>query len=517
MNAQISPAPTQAVVAAAEDSSPTARLALGERQARIYCQMCHVWPAPDLLPKTTWQTQILPRMRVRLGFTPQAGEREPDPNLFAALKQVGMFPREPMISEAVWRQIAAYYLERAPEQPVPQDPRPEIRIGLKGFQVEFPKFREPVPTTTLVKISEATHQIYFGDEATRSLVTLDAHGELARSLNLGNIPVSLTEADQGLYVTDIGYLQPTDALGGDLLRLRPVGDTVQGRRILRNLPRSVDAKFADLNGDGRLDFALCEFGNNAGRFSWFENLGEDRYQEHVLLDKAGPIQCAVRDFNGDGFPDLAVLVAQALESLFIFVNDGHGNFTRHTVFQRPPVWGNAYFEPADFNGDGRPDLLVANGDNADEEFKPTLKRYHGIRIYINRGNLRFDEAYFFPLNGAYKAVARDFRGNGKLDIAAISYFPDYDNAPRESFVYLENRGNLRFAPSTFRECIAGRWITMDVGDLDGDGAPDIVLGSYSPGPTAEPGFLAQTWKQSGPSVLILHNTRLEAKRDAPSP
>ncbi|MHB8521777.1 MAG: FG-GAP repeat domain-containing protein [Limisphaerales bacterium] len=445
-------------------------------------------------------------MRIRLGFEPAAGEPEPDPDLVPALKLVGLMPPRPLISESVWKAIVDYYLAAAPDTPLPQDPRPEIRIGLKHFRTEIPRFREPTPTTTLVKISEGRRELLLGDELTQSLVTLDARGELVGTMNVGNIPVSLTETGDGLYLTDLGSMRPTDALLADVLRLRRTGDLVQAKRIIRGIPRSVDAKFADFNRDGKTDFALCVFGNNVGRFSWFENLGDDRYLEHVLLDKPGAIQCAVDDFNGDGYPDLAVLVTQALESLFIFINDGHGNFQSHTVFQRPPVWGHSYFELADFNGDGLMDLLVTNGDNADEEFRPTLKKYHGIRIYLNRGHLRFEEAFFFPLNGAYKAVARDFAGNGKLDIAAISCFPDYDNAPRESFVYLENLGGLRFAPHTFRECIAGRWMTMDVGDLDGDGDLDIVLGSYAPGPTAVPPSLAGIWRKSGPSVLILRNT-----------
>jgi hypothetical protein len=175
------------------------------------------------------------------------------------------------------------------------------------------------------------------------------------------------------------------------------------------------------------------------------------------------------------------------------------------VFQKHPAFGHVYFELADFDGDGRMDLLVVNGDNG--EYESPLKSYHGVRIYLNRDGMRFDEAFFFPINGATKAVARDFNGNGRLDIAVISFFPDYVDAPRESFVLLENLGGLNFSPRTFPECVSGRWSVMDAADLNGNGAIDIVLGSYIRGPTPVPGFLSELWEKRSPSVLILRNSR----------
>jgi hypothetical protein len=122
----------------------------------------------------------------------------------------------------------------------------------------------------------------------------------------------------------------------------------------------------------------------------------------------------------------------------------------------------------------------------------------------------FRQKYFFPINGCYKAMARDFDQDGDLDIATISFFADYEHQPEESFVYLENKGRpandttgFNFKPYSFPEAKSGRWLTMDAGDIDGDGRLDIVLGNFSLG---APGMKSvNNWKNFAP-FIVLKNT-----------
>ena len=273
-----------------------------------------------------------------------------------------------------------------------------------------------------------------------------------------------------------------------------------------------DPAFADLNGDGREDCIICQFGNRLGHFSWFENLGEGKFEEHVLLDRPGAIRSQIYDVNGDGLPDIFVLMGQAREGVYLFINKGKGIFELTTLIEQHPAFGYAYFELADFNHDGHIDLLTVNGDNGDYPSEP--KNYHGIRIYLNDGQNKFSEKWFFPLNGAYKAIARDFDGDGDLDIAAISFFPDYRKSPEESFVYLENKGDWNFEAYSFAQCTAGRWMTMDAGDLDGDGDLDIVLGSLVGGPTSTfiPASLQASWKTNHLPILMLENVQAQSNK-----
>jgi hypothetical protein len=147
-----------------------------------------------------------------------------------------------------------------------------------------------------------------------------------------------------------------------------------------------------------------------------------------------------------------------------------------------------------------PDIVYTCGDNGD--YSTILKPYHGVYIFLNDGKDGFEQKYFFPMNGCYKAIARDFDGDGDMDIAAISFFADYKDQPDEGFVYLENKGNLDFRPYSLAEARAGRWITMDAADMDGDGKMDLVLGNCSVGPTMM--HAAVDWKK-GPPFIVLKN------------
>ncbi|MGB3619305.1 MAG: FG-GAP-like repeat-containing protein, partial [Catalinimonas sp.] len=222
----------------------------------------------------------------------------------------------------------------------------------------------------------------------------------------------------------------------------------------------------------------------------------------------GALRAYPTDLDGDGRLDVVALFGQGDEGIYAYYNEGEGQFREEALLRFPPSWGSAWFELGDYDGDGDLDLLYAAGDNAD--YPPLLKPYHGVRLYRNDGQNHFKEAFFVPLPGAYGAAHADYDGDGDLDLAVISFFPDFSETTERSFVYLENRSGrpdrwsfvAREVPEV---AAAGRWIVLDAGDLEGDGDTDLLLGSLAFEVVDDGERRVDRWVEAGVPALVLEN------------
>lgn len=450
----------------------------GELLAIRYCGGCHLFPEPALLDKRTWQEDVLPNMALRLGIRENKKDPYTDilPNERSILRAINAFPDEPLLAEKEWKKIIQYYIQEAPAQPLPQKSKPSITLPAQSlFDVTQLSFdQKPMPRISMLEYDTATHQLYVGD-ADHGLYILNNRFEFKSAWTTESPPVAMDFPENSApRLLTIGSFSPSDLALGRFATFDTTAATAHVSMVnISSLPRAVHFACADLNMDGKEDLIICGFGNQTGKLSWYDDFQPSK--ERVLKALPGALKVEVGDFNADGKPDLMVLMGQAWEELSIFYNAGGGKFNEKKVLQFTPVFGASYFELADFNNDGHPDILLSNGDNWD--FSRINKNYHGVRIYLNDGKFNFKEHWFFPLHGASKAITGDFDSDGDLDIAAISFYADKGEL-QNGFIYLINQGQMDFKPYSLPDAIYGKWLTMEMADFDKDGDLDIVLGSY---------------------------------------
>lgn len=475
-------------------SSLQAQQFTGEDKAQRLCALCHLYTDPSVLDQKTWKQGALPLMAKMLGIKPSLGNTPEG---------------QQMLSD--WEDICNYIYSAAPTNALPQVPHAPIDLGLRQFQPVPLSYRPATSATTLLKVDSGRRLLFAGNSDSQQLDVLDFQGKLLSKLSLSNPPVALSFQGDRAFITQIGSLGPSDIPSGKLSVATLNSNGFSGLTVLlTNLHRATETVMGDLDGDGDLDLVITTYGHNLGHFSWYENMGNDRYVEHLLIDRPGAIKAVIRDLNGDNRADIIVQMAQGREGIFLLSNQGNKEFTEAPLLQFHAAWGSASFELIDFNGDGALDLMVANGDSG--EYPTCLRGYHGVRLYLNDGRLSFREAWFYPMNGAYKTITSDFDGDGDLDIAAISYFPDYLKQPAESFIYFENQGDFQFKPFSFPQAYSGRWITMDAGDFDADGSLDLVLGAANRTPFLVRPDIKKLWETNGTALLVLKNQKNKLKQ-----
>ncbi len=474
----------------------------GEKLAQTYCASCHLFPEPSLLDKTTWKNNIMPIMAQQMGLQIVNGEVYPDIQKGAD----GKFESVASVTPEDWAKIIAFYEENAPEK-LPSQGREQILAISDLFSVKPISIpQSSFPSLTYIKIDSINQKIYAASDSMLSIFDKKAATILAQKvketivdIDFGNI---LQKAgNQTGYFTNIEILNPNDLAKGSLHSFDFNGKNKfkNTGMLLKNLTRPVQSISVDLDKDGRIDQLICGYGNKNGSLTWQRNLGDNKFQEQIIRPFPGAIKAYIDDVNKDGLPDIWVLFAQAQEGIFLFTNKGNGQFDTKEILRFPPIYGSSFFELVDLNKDGHKDFLYTSGDNADYTTH-VLKPYHGVYGYLNDGKNNYKQAFFYPINGCFKALARDFDKDGDIDIATIAYFPDFKNQPKEGFVYLENKGKFTFSATSIKEVNAGNWLVMDAADLDADGDEDIVLGNFD---RKKRGRINESKKDT--AILVLSN------------
>jgi hypothetical protein len=229
---------------------------------------------------------------------------------------------------------------------------------------------------------------------------------------------------------------------------------------------------ADLNGDGKLDIVtantiLSADGNGSSSVSVLlqDPANPGRFLPAVNYPTGfSPVGVAIGDLNGDGKPDLAVADTTGI-SILLQNPAASGQFL---PLRTIPIGqgGSSAVAIADLNGDGRADLVATASDALVYLQDPSLP-----------GNFLAPVHYTVGAQPAAIAIA-DFNADGFPDLAIANLgSPDGISVHASLSVLLQSpAGAGSFLPATSYSTGFYSW-TITVADLNGDGRQDIAVGN----------------------------------------